>query len=78
MAFYPTLGMKPVHIRKEIEAFVAGLVNGGVGEGQAEGRHRRVEVGAGGKAVPRTTGIIVGYAHADAATNTDAAVALSV
>lgn len=23
MAFYPTLGMKPVHIRKEIEAFVA-------------------------------------------------------
>lgn len=37
-----------------------------------------VEVGAGGKAVPRTAGIIVGYAHADAATNNDAAVALSV
>ena len=37
-----------------------------------------VQVGAGGKAVPHTAGILVGYAHADAATNTDAAVALSV
>ena len=37
-----------------------------------------VQVGAGGKAVPHAAGILVGYAHADAATNTDAAVALSV
>lgn len=37
-----------------------------------------VQVGAGGKAVPHTAGILVGYAHADAAINTDAAVALSV
>jgi len=37
-----------------------------------------VQAGAGGKVVPLTTGIRVGFAHADAANNTDAVVALSI
>ena len=37
-----------------------------------------VQVAAGGKVVPATTGKVVGQVHADAANNADAAVALSI